>query len=132
MMRIEITDNSGLVKEELEEAALRALEKCGQAAEDRAKGLCAVDTGELRDSITHRVETGEPAAYIGTGNDHGIFVELGTGEYGPGGRQTPWVYQDAKGQWHLTHGQRARPFLKPAVADHPGTYRSIIEEELHG
>lgn len=47
-----------------------------------------------------------------------------------GSRQTPWVYQDAKGDWHLTHGQRAQPYLKPAVTDHVGQYRSIIETEL--
>ena len=59
-------------------------------------------------------------------------MELGTGIYaeGGGGRPTPWVYQDAKGDWNMTHGQRAQPFLKPAVADHPDTYRSIIKQEL--
>ena len=58
------------------------------------------------------------------------FVELGTGKYYPGGRQTPWVYQDEKGQWHLTHGLRAQPYLKPAVADHVQQYKGIIEVEL--
>ena len=58
------------------------------------------------------------------------FVGLGTGKYYPGGRQTPWVYQDEKGQWHLTHGQRAQPYLKPAVADHVAQYKGIIERGL--
>jgi len=129
---IEITDNSGLAKEEMLAACLRALEKCGLTGEGFAKFLCAVDTGELRNSITHIVVIDEMTVYIGTNNDHGIYVELGTGKYYPGGRQTPWVYQDAKGNWHLTHGQRAQPYLKPAVADHAQTYRTIIEGELHG
>lgn len=129
-MQIEITDNSGLVKEEFESACLRALEECGQTAEGYAKLLCPVDTGNLRNSITHQVDEGEPAVYIGSNSEYAAFVELGTGKYYPGGRPTPWVYQDAKGQWHLTHGQRAQPYLKPAVADHVQTYRNIIKDEL--
>lgn len=33
---------------------------------------------------------------------------------------------------HMTEGQPARPYLKPAVADHAIQYRGIIEGELHG
>ncbi len=131
-IHIEITDNSGKVKEEFEAAVLRALETCGLTAEGYAKKLCPVDTGNLRNSITHQVQPSEPAVYIGTNSEYGAFVELGTGKYYPGGRQTPWVYQDAKGNWHLTHGQRAQPYLKPAVADHRKTYENIIKDELHG
>lgn len=129
-MHIEITDNSDLVKEELEDACLRALEKCGLTAEGYAKKLCPVDTGNLRNSITHQVVEGEQAVFIGTNSEYAAYVELGTGKYYPGGRPTPWVYQDAKGNWHLTHGQRAQPYLKPAVADHVRQYKGIIESEL--
>lgn len=129
-MEIKITDNSGLVKDELESAILLALEKCGLTAEGYAKLLCPVDTGNLRNSITHQVDDGEQAVYIGSASEYAAYVELGTGKYYPGGRQTSWVYQDAKGNWHLTHGQRAQPYLKPAVADHVAQYRSIIEGEL--
>lgn len=59
-----------------------------------------------------------------------IDVELGTGKYYPGGRPTPWVYQDDNGNWHWTAGNPAQPFLKPAVKDHQTTYRNIIEDEL--
>lgn len=131
-MTIEITDNSPLVKEELEKAVLRALEKCGLTGEGYAKKLCPVDTGNLRNSITHAVDESEPAAYIGTNNEYAAYVELGTGKYYPGGRKTPWVYQDEKGNWHMTDGQRAQPYIKPAVADHAQTYKGIIESELRG
>lgn len=129
-MQIDITDNSGLVKEEMLAASVRALEKCGLAAEGYAKLLCPVDIGNLRNSITHQVDRGEPAVHIGSNSEYAPYVELGTGKYYPGGRQTPWVYQDARGNWHLTHGQRAQPYLKPAVADHVEKYKGIIEEEL--
>lgn len=123
-------DNSRQVLGAFEAAALRALEKCGLTAEGIAKDLTPVDTGNLRSSITHRVDSGEPAVYIGTNTEYAAYVELGTGKYHPGGRQEPWVYQDAHGNWHITNGQRARPYLKPAVADHKQTYRNIIEDEL--
>lgn len=131
-MEIKITDNSGLVREELQAAVLRALEVCGLTAEGYAKLLCPVDTGNLRNSITHQVQPEEQAVYIGTNSEYGPYVELGTGIHYPGGRQTPWSYQDARGRWHRTRGQRAQPFLKPAVADHAQQYRGIIERELHG
>ena len=157
-MRITIIDNSGLAREALEAACLRALEKCGLTAEGYAKLLCPVDMGMLRNSITHVTATkdgetikytkedqkegktsGKPlkvkssdehTVYIGSSVFYAPYVELGTGKYYPGGRPTPWVYQDAQGNWHLTHGQRAQPYLKPAVADHAAQYREIIDQEL--
>lgn len=127
---IDLTDHSAEVLAELKSAAVRALEKCGLVAEGYAKQLCPVDTGNLRNSITHQTDTAELVEYIGTNSEYGPYVELGTGKYYPGGRQTPWVYQDANGHWHLTHGQRAQPYLKPAVADHVQQYKQIIEGEL--
>lgn len=129
-MTFDITDNSPEVLAAFQDAALRALEKCGLTAEGYAKKECPVDTGALRNSITHEVDDGEPAVYIGTNQEYAPYVELGTGVYYSGGRPTPWTYQDAEGNWHMTHGQRAQPYLKPAVADHSSTYRGILEGEL--
>lgn len=129
-MTIEITDNSRLAVEELQSACVRALEKCGLVGEGYAKQLCPVDTGNLRNSITHVVDISELLCRIGSNSEYSVFVELGTGIYYPGGRQTPWTYQDAKGNWHLTHGQRAQPYLKPAVADHVRQYEGIIRGEV--
>lgn len=131
-MNIELHDRSDEVLAALQEAAERALEKCGLVAEGYAKKLCPVDTGNLRNSITHNVDMSEPAAYIGTDSEYAAYVELGTGKYAAGGRPTPWVYQDANGNWHWTQGNPAQPFLKPAVADHKQTYQVIIKDELHG
>ncbi len=132
-MSVEIHDNSKEVSAAIKAALLRGLEKCGLVAEGYAKKLCEGfkhPTGNLRNSITHTVDEEEQAAYIGTNSEYGPYVELGTGKYVSGGRPTPWVYQDAKGNWHRTHGQKAQPFLKPAVADHAQTYRNIIEDEM--
>lgn len=131
-MQITLEDHSDEVYKELEAACQLALEKCGMVAEGYAKKLCPVDTGNLRNSITHMVSDSEKAAYIGTNSEYAVYVECGTGVYYPGGRQTPWTYQDEKGDWHLTHGQRAKPYIKPAVADHAAQYTRIIEQELKG
>ena len=129
-----LIDNSPMVKRAFEDACLRALERCGQQAEGYAKDLVPspgrTGTGNLRNSISHKVDAREPAVYIGTNSEYAAYVELGTGIHTPGGRQTPWVYQDERGDWHRTRGQEAQPFLKPAVADHKQTYRNIIEDEL--
>lgn len=133
-MKVEAIDNSQEFINAMQDAALRALEKCGLFGERQAKTNITnnklVDTGNLRNSISHQVDPSEPAVYIGTNVEYAIYPELGTGKYYPGGRPTPWVYQDEKGNWHLTYGQRAQPYLKPAVADHVGQYESIIKGEL--
>lgn len=131
-MKIDFIDNSQLILQDFESAAIRALERCGSQAEGYAKDLAPVDTGNLRNSISHRVDEEERAAYIGTNVEYAPYVELGTGKYaeGGGGRPTPWTYQDDNGVWHWTAGNKAQPFLKPAVADHAKTYSNIIKSEL--
>ena len=99
-------DNSKEVSDNIKAALLRGLETCGLTAERFAKKLAPYDTGNLRNSITHEVDDGEPAVYIGTNVEYAPYQELGT------------INMDAN------------PFLKPAVADHANTYRKIIEKEL--
>ena len=105
-MSVEIHDNSREIANDIKSALLRGLETCGLVAEGYAKKLAPVDTGNLRNSITHNVDDVEPAAYIGTNVEYAAYVCLGT--------------------IHM----KAQPFLKPAVADHANTYRKIIEKEL--
>lgn len=123
-------DNSEKVLAALGDAIQIALERCGNQAEGYAKDLAPVDTGNLRNRISHKVDTEEKAVYIGTNVKYAPYVELGTGKYYPGGRNTPWAYQDANGDWHRTEGQKAQPYLKPAVEDHQRTYQNIIDDEM--
>ena len=105
-MNVQLTDNSKEVLEAMQQAVVRALEKCGLTADGYAKKLCPVDTGNLRNSITHTVDEEEPAAYIGTNVEYAPYVCLGT--------------------IHM----KAQPFLKPAVNDHKDEYRKILENSL--
>lgn len=127
-IEITLTDNSEEVMAAFKQACFRAMERCGLKAEDYANQLAPVDTGALRQSIGHRAD--KKQAVIGTNKDYAPYVELGTGKHTTGGRPTPWAYQDEKGNWHRTSGQKPQPFLKPAVADHAETYRNIIKDEL--
>lgn len=134
-MEIITVDNTDLVKGELEAAILRGLEKCGLVAEGYAKKLCPVapvNGGNLRNSITHKVKSKSNEVYIGTNVEYAAYVELGTGRYYPGGRQTPWAYTDDEGNTHWTRGQRPQPYLKPAATEHKDVYRDLIESELKG
>ena len=130
-LSVEIDDHSEEFKQELSEALLRALEICGIQCQAYAVLLCPVDTGTLRNSISHKVYPSEKAVHIGTASGYGAYVELGTGIYAEkGGTKKPWVYKDAKGKWHWTRGNEANPFLKPALNDHADEYREIIKNAL--
>lgn len=116
----------------LNQQSLNALEICGGKAETYAKRKCPVDMGILRNSISHKIDESELKAYIGTNTEYAPYVELGTGVYYPGGRHTPWTYKDSHGKWHMTHGQKAQPYLKPAVTDHASEYERIIKRTIKG
>lgn len=135
-MKFDLTDNSDDVLTALHDAVAKGLEMCGLTAEGYAKENItankSVDTGTLRNSITHQVVEDERTVYIGTDVEYAPYVELGTGIYaeGGGGRPTPWVYQDEKGNWHWTRGNVAQPFLAPAAKDHVKEYEAILKEAL--
>lgn len=101
-------DNTRQVEKAIIKAIATALEEMGLAAERFAKLKCPVDTGRLRNSITHAIEmhllSGE--AYVGTNVEYAQYVELGTSR------------------------RAARPFLRPAAEDHSDFYRKIMEKHL--
>ena len=131
-MNANFKGNADAVIAAMREAVENALEECGLQAEKYAKKLAPVDTGHLRNSIAHKVDASAQEVYIGTNVEYGVYQELGTGRYYPGGRNTPWAYQDEKGAWHWTRGNEAVPFLKPAVQDHRETYKNIMEDSIKG
>lgn len=91
-----------------------------------------VDTGRLRNSIAHTVQNNE--VYIGTNLSYAAFHELGTGIYAsqPGGRTSPWIYQDRNGATHFTRGLYPIHFLKKAASEHTEEYKAIIKRIMTG
>ena len=127
-------DHSAEVLRELEVRIQAALEACGNQAVSHAKNnlteASRVDTGALRNSISHQVD--DDTCYVGTNQEYAIYNEVGTGIYteGGGGRQSPWAYQDAKGKWHRTRGIKPVHFIKNAVSNHTEEYKQIMEQQL--
>ena len=110
--------------EELKAAVARALEICGGTAERYAKEECPVDTGNLRNSITHYQE-GENTEVIGTSVYYAPFVELG--HHQQPGRFVPKLKKRLVASW-----VNGKPFLRPVIQDHNDEYSRIIEGELGG
>lgn len=135
---IKITDNSPEVLAALQEQVEAALEAVGNQAVSHSKSIVTsesrVDTGALRNSISHEVSGDEKTVYVGTNQEYAIYNEYGTGIYldGGGGRQTPWSYKDKRGNWHRTRGMRPIHFLRDAIAKHLDEYKQIIEQFLRG
>lgn len=94
----DFTDNSETVIFNIERKKLTMLEEIGQKGVGFTKANITaagrVDTGQYRNSITHRVKPDENAVYIGSNLEHAIYNEVGTGRYasdGSGGLGY-WVY----------------------------------------
>lgn len=102
-MDMKIKDNTDIIKAEMQQKVVEALESVGLLAEAQVKAKTPVDTGRLRNSITHDVDMGEQCAIVGTNVEYASFVEYGTSK-------TP-----------------AQPFLKNTIQENAGTYKDIIE-----
>ena len=111
--------------EELESA----LGKACAVVEASAKQKAPKDTGALARSITSKIEDTE--GIIFTPLEYAPYVEYGTGLFAEeGGRNTPWVYKDDKGEWHKTSGQKPQPFMRPALAENREKIINILKEGI--
>ena len=97
-------DNTDEVLSALEKAKKRGLEAIGLTAEGYAKKDTPVDTGRLRNSIAHAVES--DAAYIGTSTSYAPFVELGA------------------------RGRKGVHMLQRAAAEHTDEYKQLMEDSM--
>lgn len=101
-----VDDNTDEVIEKLGLAMARALEAIGMEAESDAADICPVDTGRLRNSITHTIDAGEKVAIIGTNVEYAEYVHQGTSR------------------------QKAQPFLTDAVTRNQAKYAKIAKAAL--
>lgn len=117
-------------KLESQEQLDNALGKACALVEKSAKEKAPKDTGELRRSITSKVENNE--GIIFTPLEYAPYVEYGTGLFAEeGGRKdTPWSYQDEKGEWHSTSGQKPQPFMRPALDENRDDIIRVLKEAL--
>lgn len=101
-----VADHTDEVIDAMGTAIARALEAIGIEAESDAAELCPVDTGRLRNSITHTIDAGEQVAIIGTNVEYSLYVHEGV------------------------HGRPGQPFLTDAVTQNANKYRGIAEAAL--
>lgn len=126
MANVQIIDNSAKVLSAVEQAKARALEIIGGKVESYAKQLCPVDTGTLRNSITHNVNG--DVVQVGSAVNYAPYVELGTGkEYDPA---PGWLQSNAPQGAGLRQGVKPRPYLRPAVENHVEEYKHVLQNEL--
>ena len=98
-------DNTDEVLSALEKAIERGLEAIGMTAEGHAKKYeTAVDTGRLRNSISHA--TDDEAAYIGTNVEYASHIELGA------------------------RGRKGLHFLQKAASNHTAEYKKLMEDSM--
>lgn len=102
---IELTSHKDEIIQATVQQILLGLEAIGEKGEGYAKEDCPVDTGRLRASISHKSETNELAAYIGTNVEYAPYVE----------------YND---QAHHITGKAH--FLRDAAANHADEYRETM------
>ena len=105
--KIEVKSHKREVDNELAQKITKALKQIGLTAESGAKQLCPVDTGNLRNSISHQVQ--EKTVYIGTAVEYGKYVEFDDNA------------KHKNGQAH---------FLRDTIEGQFGEYKLIVQNEL--
>lgn len=68
-------DNTLEIITAIDRALAKSLEEIGLRAEGHAKKACPVDTGRLRNSITHAIDVSNKTVYIGTNVSYAPAVE---------------------------------------------------------
>jgi HK97 gp10 family phage protein len=113
-----------------EEAMKAALGKACALVERSAKQKAPKGNGELRRSITSKVEDLEGIVF--TPLEYAPYVEFGTGLFAEnGGRQdVPWNYKDDEGNWHSTSGMKPQPFMRPALYENKEEILRLLKEGI--
>ena len=153
---ISITDNSGEILKELQDKIPTVLEAWGLQGERHAKEYCTVDTGRLRNSITHAVSGKGSKTYTyseqyqkGSGKDGKKRKSLSkkqreatqTTETIPAipasenavyiGTNVSYAAPVETGHILPNGGYVApKPFLKPTIEDHIDEYKAIAKRYL--
>jgi HK97 gp10 family phage protein len=109
-----------------QQALGEGLQKACALVERTAKQLAPKDTGALRRSISSKVEGNQGIVF--TPLEYAPYVEFGTGLFAEvaGRKDTPWSYQDDKGEWHSTSGQKPHPFMRPALAQNRAQIKKLL------
>lgn len=96
-----------------------------------------VDEGLLRASMDYKVNvnTKNITGTIFNNNEYAPYVHQGTGIYASdgNGRKTPWKWYGESVKWkgwHITQGQKPKPFFENAIEDNITKIENILKEGL--
>lgn len=112
---VSLTDRSEEVIKAMKDQANLWLDLIGEDAASTAADKAPVDTGRLKNSISHAVDESEPAVYIGTnvhdekGHNYAIDQEFGT-----------------------SRGIVGKHFIQFGATAHTAEYKQLLEEYLLG
>lgn len=128
-------EGAGAIEEKLKglydpQKLKQALGQACAVVERSAKEKAPKDNGELRRSITSKVDG--TVGIVFTPLEYAPYVEYGTGLFAEDGGRTdvPWHYQDDEGEWHSTSGQKPQPFMRPALNENRSLIQQILKEKL--
>lgn len=119
-MAVVFTSYANDVLDAAKAAKKTALEIIGGKAESYAKAACPVDSGRLRNSITH-AQYSEDTEIIGTNVSYAPYVEMGH-------HQEPGRYVPALGKRLKKSFVPGKPFLRPAAENHTAEYKAIMKQ----
>lgn len=128
----------------VDEVLYKSMQKQGKLVQGNAKDLCAVDLGDLRNSIISETikESGKIVSTISTNNDHAAYVEFGTGKKGettPAVDKYPGPLSYKQDKWKVNipdvgvrwiEGQPAQPYLYPALKNNEEKVIENIKEDV--
>lgn len=108
----------------------KGLEKACMIVERSAKQKAPKGSGELRRSITSKVDNLQGVVY--TPLLYAPYIEYGTGLFAENGGRTnvPWSYKDDSGEWHTTSGMHPRPYMRPALNENREQILRVIKESM--
>ena len=124
-MSVTVSSNLYLVNKITKDAMVKAAISVGMLTSGYAQDLCPVDTGLLRDSITHAYndDGSQVTLLVGTNVYYAPFVELGHKQQP--GRFVPKIKKRLKRSW-----VPGKPFLRPAFENHRDEIEQIILDAL--
>lgn len=106
---VSFTDHSEEAIAAMKDQVLDWMNLIGEDAASTAADKAPVDTGRLKNSISHAVDDSEPAVYIGTNVEYAPYQEFGT-----------------------SRGIVGKHFIQFGATAHAREYSRLLEEFLKG
>lgn len=119
-----------------------AMNEATKLVHGQAKALAPTDKGLLRESIHMQVKSTSNGleGRVYTNTEYAAYVEFGTGIKGNGTypyqveglnleyKDKGWAYFDEdKGEWIYTKGQKAQPYMYPALKNNEKAIKKILK-----